>query len=268
MTSSDTNNSRLRGSWIKILLFPFALLLLAAVPAHAQSANCVGTYGGVLDGNVHPAGPSTLLIDGACTVKNYPASNPYTWNISWSGTNDTLLIFDNVVFNGNMSCDSHEHGDFVWFVNGSLTRAHILKCANLFAPVDKIDKQNPPGPPYVSIGAPFTYTLTFPQQVNALTGAGINPNGSNVEVDQVSITDNLDATGVSLSYVSSSAAWKGSGAAAPFTVTNTGGVLNFPGLPAIPAGQQIVLKVTVVLNNAVPPNSPGTQFSNTASWTL
>src|SRR5215471_7026304 len=268
MTSKHTNTARPRGSWSKILLFPLALLLLSAAPAHAQSANCVGTYGGVLDGNVQPTGPSTLLIDGACTIKNYPASNPYMWNISWSGTNDTLLVIDNVVFNGNMACDSHEHGDFVWFVNGSLTRAHILKCANLFTPVDKIDKENPPGPPFVSIGVPFTYTLTFPEQVNALTGAVINPNGSNVEVDQVSITDNLNATGVSLSYVSSSATWKGSGAAVPFSVTNAGGLLTFNGFPAIPAGQQIVLKVTVVLNNAVPPNSPGTQFSNTASWTL
>ncbi|HLY52565.1 MAG TPA: hypothetical protein VKQ31_06110 [Steroidobacteraceae bacterium] len=96
----------------------------------------------------------------------------------------------------------------------------------------------------------------------------VNANGSNVEVDQVSITDNLNATGVSLSYVSSTAAWKGSGAAVPFTVMNAGGLLTFSGFPAIPAGQQIVLKVTVVLNNAVPPNSPGTQFTNTANWTL
>jgi uncharacterized repeat protein (TIGR01451 family) len=268
MTSKHTNNARPRGSWIKILLFPFALLLLTAVPAHAQSANCVGTYGGVLDGNVQPTGPSTLLIDGACTIKNYPATNPYTWNVSWSGTNDTLLIIDNVIFNGNMACDSHEHGDFVWFVNGSLTRAHILKCANLFTPVDKIDKENPPGPPFVSIGVPFTYTLTFPQLVNATTGTVIDPNGSNVDVDQVTVTDDLNATGVSLSYVKSSAAWKGSGAPVPVTVTNAGGLLTFGGFPPIPPGQQIVLSVTVVLNNAVPPNSPGTQFSNTANWTL
>src|SRR5262245_43038801 len=252
-----------------ILLLGLALLLLGGVrPAHAQSSNCVGDFGGVLDGNVHPKPPNLLQIDGACTIRNYPASNPYTGSISWLSTNNTLLVFDNVVFNGNMSCDSHEHGDFVWFVNGSITRAHILKCANLFVPVDKIDKQNPPGPPFVSIGVPFTYTLTFPELVSATTGAVVNPNGSNVEVDQVTVTDNLNATGVSLSYVSSSAAWKGSGAAVPFSVNNAGGLLTFSGFPAIPAGQQIVLKVTVVLNNAVPPNSPATQFTNTASWTL
>jgi uncharacterized repeat protein (TIGR01451 family) len=253
-----------------ILLLGLVLLFFGGVrPAHAQSsANCVGDYGGILDGNVHPTQPSLLQIDGACTIENYPASNPYAGSISWLSTNNTLLVFNNVDFTGNMSCDSHEHDDFVWFVNGSVTRSHILKCANLFVPVDKIDKQNPPGPPFVSIGVPFTYTLTFPQLVNSLTGRVINPNGSNTEVDQVTVTDNLNATGVSLSYVSSGAAWKGSGAAVPFTVTNAGGLLTFSGFPAIPAGQQIVLKVTVVLNNAVPPNSLGTQFSNTANWTL
>jgi len=262
-----------------ILLLGLALLSLGGVrPAHAQSANCVGNYGtppgtppGVLNGFVNPTPPNVpnlLQIDGACTIENYPAPTGYAGSITWLSTNNTLLIFNNVDFTGNMSCDSHEHGDFIWFVNGSGSRPHILKCANLFAPVDKIDKQNPPGPPFVSIGVPFTYTLTFPEQVNALTGAVINPNGSNVEVDQATVTDNLNATGVSLSYVSSSAAWKGSGAAVPFGVTNAGGVLTFSGFPAIPAGQQIVLQITVVLNNAVPPNSPGTQFSNTASWTL
>jgi uncharacterized repeat protein (TIGR01451 family) len=262
-------NTRARRGWIAILLLGLVLLLLGGVrPAQAQSSGCIGTYGGVLDGNVLPTPPTLLHIDGDCTIENYPASNPYAGSISWLSTSNALLIFNNVDFIGNMSCDSNSHGDFVWFVNGSITRSHILKCANLFAPVDKIDKQNPPGPPFVSIGVPFTYTLTFPELVSSLTGHVVNPNGSNVEVDQVTVTDNLNATGVSLSYVSSSAAWKGSGAAVPFTAMNAGGLLTFSGFPAIPAGQQIVLKVTVVLNNTVPPNSPGTQFSNTANWTL
>src|SRR5882672_1391316 len=268
MTSSDTNNVRQRGSWIRILLFAFGLLLLSAVPARAQSVGgCVANFGGVIDGFVNPVPPSQINIDGNCTIRNFPASNPLTSNISFTGTGrGWLVIFDNVAFIGNMSCDK-VHGNFIWFVNGSFT---TLKpsCQNLFVPVDKIDKQNPPGPPFVSIGVPFTYTLTFPQLVSATTGAVVNPNGSNVEVDQVAVTDNLNATGVSLSYVNSSAAWKGSGASVPFTVTNASGLLTFSGLPPIPAGQQIVLSVTVVLNNAVPPNSPGTQFSNTANWTL
>src|SRR6516225_9635516 len=214
-TSRTITNVRAFRGWMVILLLGLALLLLGGVrPAQAQSATCDGTpYLGVVDGNAYPTPPNLLQIDGACTIQNYPASNPYTGSISWLSTNNTLLIFNNVVFNGNMSCDSHEHGDFVWFVNGSITRQHILNCSNLFAPVDKIDKQNPPGPPVVSIGVPFTYTLTFPQQASGTTGAVVNPNGSSTEVDQVTVTDNLNATGVSLSYVSSSAAWKGSGGA-------------------------------------------------------
>src|SRR5256885_11581887 len=51
----------------------------------------------------------------------------------------------------------------------------------------------------------------------------------------------------------------------PIAVANAGGLLTFSGSPTIPAGQQIVLKVTVVLNDAVPPNSPGTRFTNTAN---
>src|SRR6201997_364115 len=269
MISTDANNVRMRGRWIKILLFPLVLLLLSSVPARAQSVGgCVANFGGVIDGFVNPVPPSQINIDGNCTIRNFPASNPLTSNISFTGTGrGWLVVFDNVDFTGNLSCDK-VHGNFIWFVNGSVTRGHVLSCANLFVPVDKIDKENPPGPPFVSIGVPFTYTLTFPQLVSATTGAVVNPNGSNTEVDQVTVTDNLNATGVSLSYVNSSAAWKGNGAPVPFTVTNASGLLTFSGFPPIPAGQQIVLSVTVVLNNAVPPNSPGTQFSNTANWTL
>src|SRR5499425_1724099 len=268
MTSSNTDNTRPRGSWIKILLFALAVLLLTSVPARAQSVGgCVANFGGLIDGFVNPTPPSQINIDGNCTIRNFPASNPLTSNISFDGTGrGWLVVFDNVNFIGNMSCDK-VHGNFIWFVNSSTTTLRP-SCQNLFVPVDKIDKVNPPGPPFVSIGVPFTYTLTFPQLVSGTTGAVVNPNGSNVEVDQVTVTDNLNATGVSLSYVNSSAAWKGSGAPVPFTVTNASGLLTFSSFPPIPAGQQIVLSVTVVLNNAVPPNSPGTQFSNTASWTL
>src|SRR5215468_10469305 len=268
MIFNGINKVKPRGSWIKFLLFPLTLLLLSAVPAQAQSVNCPSpTNGGVIDGFVNPVPPSQINIDGNCTIQNFPASNPLTSNISFAGTGrGWLVIFNNVDFIGNMACDK-VHGNFIWFVNGSTTTLRP-SCQNLFVPVDKIDKENPPGPPFVSIGVPFTYTLTFPQLVDATTGAVVNPNGSNTEVNQVTVTDNLNATGVSLNYVNSSAAWKGSGASVPFTVTNASGLLTFSGFPPIPAGQQIVLSVTVVLNNAVPPNSPGTRFSNTANWTL
>src|SRR6266516_3470190 len=190
-----SSNRPKANSRILIQLFAFGLLLLSAVPARAQSVGgCVANFGGVIDGFVNPVPPSQINIDGNCTIRNFPASNPLTSNISFTGTGrGWLVIFDNVDFTGNLSCDK-SHGNFIWFVNGSITGAHVLGCANLFVPVDKIDKENPPGPPFVSIGVPFTYTLTFPQLVSATTGAVVNPNGSNVEVDQVTVTDNLNAT--------------------------------------------------------------------------
>src|SRR5262249_13223514 len=51
-----------------------------------------------------------------------------------------------------------------------------------------------------------------------------------------------------------------------YTFSNAGGVLTFGNLE-IPAGQQIVIKITVVLNNT-PANVPGKQFINTAKWTF
>src|ERR1700745_18900 len=185
MTSSKTNNARPRGSWSRILLFAFGLLLLSAVPARAQSVGgCVANFGGVIDGFVNPIPASQINIDGNCTIRNFPASNPLTSNISFSGTGRGWLgVLDNVDLLGNLPCDK-VHGNFIWFVNGSITRAHILSCANLFVPVDKIDKKNPPGPPFVSIGVPFTYTLTFPQLVSATTGAVVNPTGPKPEGHQ------------------------------------------------------------------------------------
>src|SRR5229473_3788569 len=98
MTSSGTNHVRLGYSWIKILLFLFALLLLSAVPARAQSVGgCVANLGGVIDGFVNPVPPSQINIDGNCTIRNFPASNPLTSNISFTGTGrGWLVIFDNV----------------------------------------------------------------------------------------------------------------------------------------------------------------------------
>src|SRR5260370_41487691 len=158
MTSSNTNNARPRGSRIKILLFAFALLLLTAVPARAQSVGgCVANFGGVIDGFVNPVPPSQINIDGNCTIRNFPASNPLTSNISFAGTGrGWLVIFDNGDFTGNLSCDK-SHGNFIWFVNGSITRAPILSWANLFVPVAKTAQQNPPGRAFPSTGGPSTY---------------------------------------------------------------------------------------------------------------
>jgi len=263
MTSSDTNNARPRGSWIGILLFAFGLLLLSAVPARAD--DCVADHGGLIDGFVNPVPPPNINIDGNCTFRNFPASNPLTTNISFFGNNPTswLVTFDNVDFIGNISCDKPQ-GNAIWFVNGSFTTVRP-NCQNLFIPVEKIDKQNPPGPPVAAIGVPFTYKLTIPVLFDPLSGTVVNSQGSPNDLHSVIVTDDLNATGAALSYVSHTAYWKTSGAPVPHSFSNVGGVLTFSNFPIIPAGQQIVIEITVVLKND-PANTPGTQFFNTAKW--
>ena len=85
------------------LFFALALSFLAATPGRAD--DCVADRGGLIDGYVDPVPPAQIQIDGNCTIRNFPASNPLTSNISWFGSNPTswLLIFDNVVHTGNMA---------------------------------------------------------------------------------------------------------------------------------------------------------------------
>src|SRR5260370_9692276 len=110
--------------------------------------------------------------------------------MSFTGTGrGWVVLFDNVAFTGNLSRDK-SHGNFIWFVNGSITGAHVLGCANLFVPVDKIDKQNPPAPPFVSIGAPFTYTLIFPPLATAPTAPAVNPNPHTLPVPHLTAPAN------------------------------------------------------------------------------
>src|SRR5881409_61021 len=118
-----------------LLLFAFALSLLAAVPALA--IDCVADAGGIIDGFVnYPVPPPQINIDGNCTIRNYPATNPLTSNISWFGNNPTswLLIFDNVVHTGNMACNLNSQGNKIWFVNSSSTSVQE-HCLSLLIPV-------------------------------------------------------------------------------------------------------------------------------------
>jgi len=248
-----------------ILLLTFVLLLGSASSAQAQACS---DFGGVLDGFAGDIPPAQLQIDQNCTIRNYPASNALRTNFSFftqPGQNPArwLVVFDNVVHTGQMSCNAVlEHK--IWFTNGSSTSIQE-GCQNLLIPVEKIDKQNPAGQSTATIGVPFTYTLTMPVLFDAATGTVINTSGSLNDLHSVTVIDDLNATGADLTYVSHVAYWQGSGAPVPHTFSNVGGVLTFDNFPIIPAGEQIELEITVVLADS-PVNVRGAQFINTAKW--
>ncbi len=266
MTSRDRNNARACGGWIRILLFTLALLPLTAVQALAE--DCVADLGGVIDGLVDPLPPSQIQIDGDCTIRNFPASNPLTSNFSFftqPGQNPDrwLLVFDNVVHTGQMACSS-VLGHVIWFTNGSSSSIQE-GCQNLLIPVEKIDKRNPAGQTTATIGVPFTYTLTIPVLFDPATGTVINSSGSPNDLHGITVWDDLNDTGADLRYVSHVAYWLDDGTPVPHTFSNVGGALTFDNFPIVLAGEQFVIELKVVLNDT-PANVSGTQFINTAKW--
>jgi uncharacterized repeat protein (TIGR01451 family) len=266
MSFGNSIGARLGGGKAIFLLLFFALMAFAS--PEALAIDCVADAGGIIDGFVnYPVPPAQIQVDGNCTIRNYTASNPLTSNISWFGNNPTswLLIFDNVVHTGNMSCNLNAQGNRIWFVNSASTTVQT-NCLSLLIPVEKIDKQNPPGPPFVTIGVPFTWTLAIPVLYDPGTGTVINNQGSVNDLHSITVWDDLNATGVDLSYVSHTATWLDDGTPVPHTFTNTGGFLTFDNIPIVDAGRQFAIALTVVLNNNSLVNTPGTQFSNTARW--
>ncbi len=240
-------------SRIGIPLLLFALLLVSAFSAQAE-VKCSDYPGGVIDGNAGDPAPAQLTIDRDCQVLNH---NPLNTNITYiNNLGSFFVIFDNVNFTGNMSCDDVA-GHKIWFSNSS---DHNIseKCRSLFIPVETIDKKNPAGQTTATVGVPFTYTLTLPSME-------ISGDPSSNDLHTITITDDLTATGVDLTYVSHRAYLESSGATVPLTFSNPDNKhLTFE-YPLIPKGEQIVLELTVVLDDTVR-NMPGTQFTNIAKW--
>jgi len=266
LVRADPSKRRGGEARIAILLLAFALSLGSASSARAE--NCSDYPGGIIDGFTGTIAPSQLQIDRNCTIRNYPASNPLSTNFSFytapGQTDDRyLVVFDNVVHTGNMSCNDVA-GHRIWFTNGSSSKIKE-NCQNLLIPVEKIDKRNPAGQTTATIGVPFTYTLTMPVLFDPATGTVINTSGSLDDLHGVTVTDDLNATGADLTYLSHVAYQQGSGVPVSHTFSNVGGVLTFDAFPVIPSGEQIIVEITVVLDDS-PVNAPGTQFINTAKW--
>ena len=270
MNSRDTNTAWAGGKWIRLPLFAFALFLLSAVPALA--IDCVADAGGIIDGFVnYPVPPSQIQIDGPCTIRNYTAANPLTSNISWFGNNPTswLLIFDNVIHTGNMSCNLNSQGNKIWFVNSASTTVQD-NCLSLLIPVEKIDKQNvPTNRTTATIGVPFTWKMIIPVLFDPATGTVINSQGSLNDLHSITVWDDISlaATGVDLSFVGYTIYWEDNGTPVPHTFNNVAGFLTWDNIPVVTAGRQFIIELTVVLNDVpAPVNQPGDSFFNTARW--
>jgi uncharacterized repeat protein (TIGR01451 family)/fimbrial isopeptide formation D2 family protein len=243
-----------------------ALLLTAVSPALGAEKFCSDPpYFGVIDGNIRPV-PNQITIDTDCTFKNFPQSKPLTTTINFQTNDPTiyLIIYDNVYFTGHMACANVDHR--IWFSNGS-DYGSGNACQDLFIPVESIDKQNPPEQTTAAIGVPFTYTLTLPS-MNLGGGPSVN------DLHSITLWDDLTATGADLTYVDINAYYKGTNTPVTFVPEDNpdapGGVwtpknLSYKKIPLIRAGGQIVVEITVVLDDT-PGNVPGTQFTNTAKW--
>ena len=248
------------------LLILLALLLGSAFPVLSAEKFCSDPpYYGVIDGNIRPA-PTQITIDTDCTFKNFPQSKPLTTTVNFHTNDPTiyLIIFDNVIFTGHMACANVDHR--IWFSNSS-DYGSSNACQDLFIPVESINKQNPSGRTTAAVGVPFTYTLTLPSMT---LGGGPSAN----DLHSVTVWDDLNATGVDLTYVDVNAYFKGSGN--PVTLvpeddpSAPGGVwtpknLSYKKIPLIRTGAQIVVEFTVVLDDTAR-NAAGTQFTNTAKW--
>src|SRR5262245_31175769 len=140
-----------------------------------------------------------------------------------------------------MSCNA-VHDNKIWFVNGSSSGIHE-SCQNLLIPVEKIVKQNPAGQTTAAIGVPFTYRLVIPVLFDPATGTVIDFEGSPNALHGITVVDDLNETGVDLTFLSRRVYWLDSGVDIPHQFTNAGGVLTFEFAPLIvPAGDQFVIE--------------------------
>jgi uncharacterized repeat protein (TIGR01451 family) len=248
-----------------------ALVLLLGAAFAARADDCSSLPNHTLDGFVPgTVAPSNINIDTNCTIRNFP--DGLTTNFSFftqPGQTDRrwVVIFDNVNWTGNMSCDAvHQHK--IWLTNGSLSTLQP-NCQNYLIPVEKIDKSIPSGQTTATIGVPFTYRLTIPVLFDPDGSGGgviIDNQGSPNVLHGITVTDNLNETGAMLTYVSHTARLESTGAPVAHGFTNVGGLLTWEFAPLIlPAGEQIIIELTVVLQD-VPANDIGTTFVNTAKW--
>ncbi len=153
------------------------LVLVLGSASHVQAAGVFcsefseGGVPGIVDGN-NPAtlaaiqSASTFGLDMNCTVKKFPQSMggfPITnINFNFPQQQSYYIVFQNVYYYGNMSCNDPTHSDFwIYWAPGGFNNISP-KCQDFMVPVDAVSKKNPVGQTTAAIGVPFTYTITVP----------------------------------------------------------------------------------------------------------
>lgn len=279
------------------------LLLVLGAASRAQAAGIFcSQFGGVVDG-YNPAtlaavqSASTFGIDMNCRVKNFPQSMggfPITnINFNFPQHQSYYITFENVFYYGNMSCNDPTQSDFwIYWAPGGFNNISP-SCQQFMVPVDAVSKKNPPAQTTAAIGVPFTYTITVPL-LGKLDATGTFQYIANVDdtnLTNVVIPDDLTTTGAAVSYVSNTAYLvnPGTGARTPLNggapltlgasstwLASHPGILSDstrhlvfsyeynPALASLPAGFNIEIDLTVVLDNN-PTNLAGMQFTNTAN---
>ena len=281
-------------------------LLGAANFAQAGTLSCGTDFGGVIDGfnqttynRITSDNNLTLAIDTSCLIKNWPVDNgikgfPGTnINFYFPGGADYYIVFDNVHYEGNMSCNNPQNSNFwIYWAPGSFNKINP-KCQEFMVPVEMVVKNNPAGETTARIGVPFTYTITAPK----LGAWSIDKQGngtfkeisssSDAEIRNLVIVDDLDATGAKLTYLTNQAYLVNASTGAR-VLLNGGAALNtgvsaawlsaHPGVSAdalffsyennndlqsVPAGYRVDIELTVVLDNDPAINYAGRQFANT-----
>jgi len=266
------------------LLLLFALVLGTASSVQAAGVLC-SDFGGVVDGS-NPAtltaiqSNSTFGIDMNCTVKNFPQSMGgfpiVNINFNFPGQQSFYIVFDNVYYYGNMSCNDPTQSTFwIYWAPGGYNNISPA-CQEFMVPVDAVIKQNPPAQTTATIGVPFTYTITAPYlgQLDSTGTFNYVANSDAYNISNVVITDDLtQGNTAALTYVANTAYLvnASTGVRTPLgSLVNSGTnkQLNFthsnnPALVTIPAGYHIEIDLTVVLDNNTTANYPGNTFTNT-----
>ena len=119
MAQTQSQSSARTGIVRRLGVRLFGVVVLLGLAFAAEAQDCSDYPNGVIDGFAGDVAPSQLQIDRNCTIRNFPAANPLNTNFSFftqpGQTNERwLIIFDNVVHTGNMSCNAVlEHK--IWF---------------------------------------------------------------------------------------------------------------------------------------------------------